>query len=564
MPGLPATGTLSYDGIAFTGAHHITAQVEPQVDDSGRTVIAHRITIRVNTILAEDNSLDGTLERLRFRLQQSGRRLIFRNKGFGDDLNPAVDIAHGPDPRILSWEPVGDDRAAQVIWEVTTTVAPCKPARSAGIVAINWGATWSINRHGDTTRTLIGHILIAAGQVGQDSADRYRQFFAPRALRGFTREQTWNLSLDKRRIDFTIVDEQIPSPNPYPPNITAIEGSHSVSWRRGRDAHQSMHTITATITPEAGLTGSHAWGIFVTIALHRLRRAQQAGLSPFLLGLDIDEDLFGRPQRFRLNYKLLGHSQDILSRLVRDVGLWTPFGLSWDVWIDSVSDSVFDQRGHAQLRDVPGDDRETTLCNTATPITPNNLQQLRGISPGDVPFRNATPDPDKSWLYSDTAIIPLRKRPVTQQSYLQSPDDPKIGSYDSEGNAYSGSVDFGPDLGTAETLQVGGRAVHAARFLGHAQRAGHEIPEPRLETIGTQKPEEINNVFMQREVGNFFGVPVYEARWAIDYMLPGSPGRIRVPRRQDRPPRGGIDGRGFRVHIRTFGSLVAFEYLVRF
>ena len=86
MVGLPATGELSYNGYLFDGATHIEAAVEFVYDDAGRTIIAHRHTITVDAIVADDSDLDGEVLNIRQRLGEAGKKLTFISKGFGDDL----------------------------------------------------------------------------------------------------------------------------------------------------------------------------------------------------------------------------------------------------------------------------------------------------------------------------------------------------------------------------------------------------------------------------------------------------------------------------------------------
>lgn len=533
MPGLPATGTLEYNGVAFTGAHHVTTELEPIYDDSGRLIVAHRITINVDAILAEDRSLDRTLEELRFRLEQPRRPLVFINKGFGDDLivnrGRVQDIRNGPKPNILSWEPVGDDRAAEIKWSVTTEIPPCRVGRFRGVSFINWSASWSMSSEG-TTRRLGGFIEIASPRlIGGDTADAYRDFFSPPLLAGFDRTQEWTTSLDKSRVNFDITDVEIPSPNPYAEDMTSMSGGHRAIWIRGK----TTHGIDLIIAPRARLSGSEAWNVFLTIAAQRLSWAVRKGKAPIVMALEVDEDFFGRPQRFRLAYRFV----TTITNFVSESGLWRPLGTSWDRWTDSLRDNALSNRGDAGLRDIASDDAggARTLCLTPATINPNNNQNPRGrLSTGRAKvLKNETPPPDKSWLDYKSAVVPMRDRPVIRQSKLQGPDDTTPGSYDSD---VQGSVpSTGPQYGdsssgsTADTIQVSGVSRYAVRLIGTATRVGHKIPRPRLQNYGSQEPIETASVFLEREDGNWFGVTIYKARWAIDYIVSESPGAVAIP-----------------------------------
>ena len=312
--GLPATGELSYNGYEFDGASKIVASVEFLLDEAKRVVIAHFHTIKVSAVIANDTDLDGDMEDIRKRLGEAGKTLKFVNKGFGDDLTVksgnifggggrrVSDVTNGPFPKILSWAPLGDDRAAQIEWQVTVTVPICRAGvpHFQGVMALNYGVDYQIDRHGDTTRTLSGYIQIAqqSGLDAGDTADRYRHFFAPAGIHGFARQQTWSVSLDKARIDFVITDTQIPTPNAYPEGITEITASHRQSWRRGKSGTQFFNTITASITPEAGLPGDRAWQVFHKLVKERMAHSKSKGKPPFLISLDVEEGIYSRTHNF--------------------------------------------------------------------------------------------------------------------------------------------------------------------------------------------------------------------------------------------------------------------------
>jgi hypothetical protein len=472
------------------------------------------------------------LEDLRFKLQTPGKTLIFKNKGFGDDLTiRSGDIDNGPKPEILTWEPIGDAMACAVTWRVTTMIPACRYGRVRGVSSINWGASWAINEHGDTTRTLTGFIEIALPQIGLDTADAYRQFFAPKPIRSFRREQDWNLSADKKRVDFRITDTQIPSPNAYPVKITAIDTTHRLSWRRGPEGAKAINVMSASITPEAGLSGSEAWTVFLQLIGARLLWARSRGREPFLLGLEAEEDLFGRPQSFRVSYQFLSTvERGFLPNMLKDAGLWRSIGTNWDRWALSLSGSAFNERGSLDLADLPQDDAEVSLCTGQRVIAPNNQTRIAFVSPGELrnPIKNEKPKPEKSWLKYESGVIPYRRRKAVLQSYLQEPDNPDLGSYDANTLAPSSPADYGSTSSSqlSDIIQEGGASSYGVRFFGAAERAGHPIPRPRLVSIGRANPTEKNSVFLQRHIGNLFGQPVFRARWAIDYLLPSNPGVI--------------------------------------
>ena len=159
MPGLPATGELSYNGYEFDGATHIKVDLEFVYDEAGRTIIAHKHLITVTAVVEDGDGLDSTLENIRRRLGESGKNLKFVNKGFGKDLKVTPsgvtrDVTSGPNPKELSWVSLGDDKSAQIVWSVEVDVVVCGSGgarRSRGVMALNYSTTFLINEHGDTT-----------------------------------------------------------------------------------------------------------------------------------------------------------------------------------------------------------------------------------------------------------------------------------------------------------------------------------------------------------------------------------------------------------------------------
>lgn len=539
MPGLPATGELSYNGYEFDGATHIETAVEFLYDDAGRTIIAHRHTITVDAIVADDSDLDGEVLNIRKRLGEAGKKLTFISKGFGDDLRAignVSDVAAGPHPQELFWKPLGDDKTAEIRWQVVVTVPLCVVGSPAfvGVMALNYSIAYKIDAMTDTTRTIAGYIQIAqkagTGVSASDTADRFRRNFAPNPIAGFKRESTWTGNLKKSRVDFAIVDTQIPSQNPYPPNVMAIDGRHRLSWRRGREGARMRNTISMTITPEAGLTGSQAWAVFLTIAAQRIAKAK-ANAQPVLIeSLEVEENLFGRPQSFSVSYTMLSCIQDF----VGDAGLWEPLGTNWNSWRVSLRTTMFDNdhRGNADLQDLAVNDVVVNLCKSPgiAFVSPNSRRKFaedNRIRSGGL--RNEVPPADKSFLSWDSRIMSFRNRPAVRQSIIQAPTKDED-SWELNSGTMKTRFGFGSSGGvTPDVIQEGGAGRHGVRIVGRATRVGHQIARPAIVTIGDKPAVERWFRGMQWVVGNFFGVPVYGAQWAADYLIASSPGTIKPP-----------------------------------
>ncbi len=414
-------------------------------------------------------------------------------------------------------------------WQVTVTVPICRAGSPhfQGVMALNYGVDYLINRHGDTTRTLSGYIQIAqqSGLNAGDTADKYRLHFQPAGLAGFVRQQTWSVSLDKARIDFVITDTQVPTFNAYPAGITEITASHRQSWRRGKSGTKFFNTITASITPEAGLPGERAWQVFGDIVTARMAISRKKDKSPFLISLDVTESIFSRTHNFSATYRILSSISDFIG----DSGMWKPLGRQggWETWVRSLSESMFHNRGHARLRDIASNDIVISLCSSAPTISPNNEQEFRFKTVSSPGIKNERPPKEKSFYDYDSRIVPYRSDPVVRQSIIQSPGDVDPNwLIDPPQDPPPDDFRF-DDKGTIDdVIQQGGPGRYGVSLWGRAKRAGYPIARPSILKIGDTTVHEQSARFMRRITGNFFGIPVYEAMWMVDYVVPTSPSRV--------------------------------------
>jgi len=125
--------------------------------------------------------------------------------------------------------------------------------------------------------------------------------------------------------------------------------------------------------------------------------------------------------------------------------------------------------------------------------------------------------------------MPYRDRPAVRQAILQTPPKDE-GFWALNSGTFANIFSFGSSGGvTPDVIQEGGAGRHGVRIAGRATRMGHQIGRPALETIGGKPAKERWFRGMQWVVGNFFGVPVYGAQWAADYLIDSSPGTIRPP-----------------------------------
>lgn len=532
-------GVVIYNGYQFDGASHVTIRCEPVYDDAQRTVVYHRYTINVKAIVADGGGTGLELKDIRYRLTKAGAELVVYNQGFynlyANCSSPdgfVNDVAFGPKPKIISWTPIGSAYACEVEWECETCIAYClTPKYYQGILAFNYKITYALDYRGLTVRTIAGYYEIAMTRTAYtipNTADFYRTYVNPAIPTRFQRtSQTWNVSLDKRRMDFNIVDTEIASNNPYPLGVVKIDAKHRVNWRwRGEKA--SYTKLTNTITVEIEMAPDqpmlNAYAAFAWIVKRRVDIAR-AGYNQgvFLCEVNAEENLFDRRCSFSVSYYILCY----LKQLLTDTGLWTPLGMNtWGAWAYSIS-NVTDQRGYANMQHLASNDAIVDPCGTSYTIPWNaaTTEKPQKAEDSRLLLKNETPDPERSWLGYDARIYIRRDRRLVRQAILQAPD-PEDPDYN---QIATDALNYPATGGTPDIAQRSGKSTYTAILAGWARRAGFQIPRPALTKIGTANANEVSDPpaeFMQRISDNALGVPVFTAHWCIKYALDGPPGTV--------------------------------------
>lgn len=532
---LALVGQLAYNGYEFDGSARVTARVEFVYDDAGRTVLYHRHTITVHFFVHDVADTDGDFLSIRAKLSKPGKKLTFTGHGFGNDLivnredgGGLRDVKWGPTPRIINWTPVGSSKTCEAIWEVAACVPVCDTNgvhRTTGVMSVNYGVTFSIDK-GFTTRTIDGHLEIAqtrlpVGLNPPDCADLYRDQINPAQIPGFERSSTWRINLDKSRVEFSIVDRQIPSKNPYPLLVTSIRGEHDVSWvRSNRGSLTLRNRLTMDCELPLGAPSARGWNIFGGLVAQRVQATHNAGKRTFLDEVTAREDIFGTSHSFSASWRVLMTLGELFD--FSQTGLWKPVPGSWSQWQASLS-HVFDNRGYAGLTQLPGNDLIIDLCSSGGATIPWNGSDPPAVVPVVEPSPNFTNNvtADRSYLdYQMTAEV-TSQRPVVYQSPMQTPDIPpsQVDMYGEQGAQFGG-----PNQGqVADTLQQSGAGSFGLVIRGHAERAGYEIPCPAVQSVGAQTPVETYKKFACQSIGSFFGATVYRAAWVIGYAIPGNP-----------------------------------------
>lgn len=464
MPALlPTIGEIYYNGVTINVFSIFDLSGTSMYDRAQRTVSHVRWNVRISGYIQAANSvaLDTLSTTYRQKLQRSGGELRFSGKGFGllsvnSPANTrAKDVAFGPKPRVLSWKPLGGGNAAKIEWQVEVAYVECEDAIfEKGLMEANYRINYDIDRSGLTRRTISGYGLIPmtrrniVDRTLPDNADAYREQLNPTLLPGFRRVSR-NVSIDesKRQIDFTVVDEELPTFNIPPPGVIEVSATHDVSNistpNPNEDAKANLSTwagrLSATFEFEKGVDRHLAYKLF--FELYRQRTAEARALrnkTPILAAFSMAENnIYGKEAAtLTCTYRFACSVQELLVRS----GLWEPVsGFNGEDrdgerrWRQSLEPGAWSARGLANLAADSSSDVIIDLCDRRKPPPPESqeipsfrtrdLPTLRSRPRGRVgaggfdslpslrggggtsqnPLLNPLPSEDSSWLHYDAA-----------------------------------------------------------------------------------------------------------------------------------------------------------------
>lgn len=532
------TTRLQYNGYAFNDLTNIFINADMVYDDSERTVKYHRYKLRaVTTIYSEagDTYCGEHFRRLRQRLSKAGQSLSLNHAAFGPPLLINVsevvrDVEFGPKPRVLSWNPVGDTNAVEVVWECEFCLPTCDGdgnVRYSGIAGFNYGITYSIDTFGYTTRVVAGYLEIAMTRINgteiPDTADAYREnIFVPHLV-NFEREHNYSLSADKRKLEFSIIDREIRSPNAYPAGVVKIRASHRVGWTR-RSLATLPNTISATIELDKHQPRSRAWEIFRAIVTDRTQYAT-GSKKIFFEGIEVDEDIYGNSISFSVAYRIyINDERGALLHLFSSTGLFERPPGDWAEWSASrlTAQSI---RGNAELRHNKAEDIIFDLCTTLVAPQENYPYNAFPQPPSSyLRLCNPRPAPNESWLRFDASITSIEEVPTVEQITIGK-DDLKGKDFDpTDPTAFNGITDEEEDIiRFIESAPAGLKF----QWIGYAERVGWDIPKPDRLTFGGVTLTRIGTgLFRKKLIAVHMCQPLYGASWNMTYVVDERPETI--------------------------------------
>jgi hypothetical protein len=613
MPMLdPAAIVASYNGITLniTSYHNSKCTARPVPDEAKRVTKGVEYTYEFQAYVVAASDITGTTDNqmatLRKRLTQPGQPLIISGLGYGplnvnSSLSPVRDMAWGPIPEILDWQPRGWQSAADITWRVTTLIPECDSALYRnGIAALCYDVDWDIDVDGYTSRTIKGYLeipltrsvltnpanpavaaLVTANPV-QDSADAYRtngKVLWPTTPTSFQRQGggNWHLSMDRRRLDFTFVDKEMPAA--LPDNTTTAEVDHTYrnTIRFGEQVWEG--SIGGTLILAKNKPKGEAWARIKLIVNSRLKSLSQIknknaqggpknpGEGNYIpAGWEFGESVFGRTSHFRFTYMIFGKT---LAQVLQLGRMWQPIdGTSFQSWKASLENANGPNkpRGFAGLAYNPKDDLLIDLCTNGNPPPPARVlrtqegtQNPKPGQPPDDELGAKIDNPEESWLRYNIHVgihelpgrvlhKPLRDRPVKDPPAPPPPkpsasQNPQRIFYDGAFHDELGNIivddeapaadpgdepdNDGPD---AIVQNVTG-STYIITIWGNAMRCGYRIPVPELLKFGGLDVFLFDREFDETEFTRVGNVPIYLLHFRLRYWTKKKPpdGALFVP-----------------------------------
>lgn len=559
---LTAVGTCSYNGYTFSEySETMSIDLTPVMDQAGRTVVyvVWAITMR-DRIFGTADAVNTAMNDIQSKLTAQGGALAFAFKGYGDlNVNAGgfkKDVVWGPKVRGLKIRLLGRDMATEILWTVEVAVPQCtSPAAqqfSNQPLEINYRVTYSQDSSGYARRTVSGHIRIVQTRAAvnnmalTDNADSYRHRIVPESPNFFRRiNADFTLDESKCRLDYTIVDEEMP-PNVPPPGIVQASATHSLQTN---STYSGQYTATLSATYEIAKDQNPQTAYFYFLRLYADRfgkaqaNARYAGKQGAVIprGLSFSEsEIYGRTKaQCSATYTVTCDKRSFLAAS----GLWMPIPDSnYALWRQSMRTALFGVRagGFGNLIFQNSDDIVVDLCHTNYPsLAAGAIAPFPGGGGAVAAAVDAyIPDPNSSFLdYQlavrvdmDNHIVEMKHLPLnlvnTQGSLsndvaLSSPTDAKR----LDNPAYT-TLPYG---GSAK-ISTSQRRVYpsiAVTLTGRAVRVGYQIDLPTISSfMGTSAipaNREGENFFEHAIVAVWFGVPVVAARWSQRYIVENMP-----------------------------------------
>lgn len=296
---LPDIGKLSYNGCVFSPLYETKVSGKVVKDNANRTTKFMEYTLSVDgyvTLPDGNEDINLTTTTMATLISSHGGVLIYTGRGFDLVINaggagaaPVLgsvsDVAWGPVPELLEFQPLGAGRSAKVQWKCVVRIPEIKDAK-LGILQLNYETIVSYAEDGYSTLSIRGTLeipLTRQSQINRNvtrTVDEHRSILEKRILNGIdlrrfriTRRE-FNISRDKRTLEWDIVAEERPYMDP-PPLCTLARGNYNVRPTKvGLGLVLWLCTLKATYTVRSGARKREAWLAFLALLRLRMRASR--------------------------------------------------------------------------------------------------------------------------------------------------------------------------------------------------------------------------------------------------------------------------------------------------
>lgn len=285
-------GTLSYNGCVFSPLFTSKISGKAIKDEAKRTTKLMEYKLFVSgyvTAPTNGENITLSIENMRILLSECGGELTYSGRGF-NFLPTDIDLALGPVPEIIEFQPLGGGNSAKVEWEVTFRTFegqkgnhfPRGTGAAAGqpLLQFNYETTLTYNEDYYSSISIKGTMEIplyrvANNRVMNTSVDDVRDELDARIFDGidlrkfYVIHRVFNISRDKRTMTFDVLIDEKPYMD-MPENCVVARGSYNVRpAKSGPGLVMWLCTLRATYTIPPSRPRRLAWENF--LLLLRLR-----------------------------------------------------------------------------------------------------------------------------------------------------------------------------------------------------------------------------------------------------------------------------------------------------
>lgn len=303
---LPDVGNLAYNGCNFSPLFVTSVSGGVVKDNANRTTKFMEYTITADgyaTMPDGDEDINGVTTDLRTLLTAQGGTLVYTGRGIDMTINPAggagtFDVAWGPIPELLEFQPLGGGRSAKVRWQVKVRIPEVRqngPAIILGGIAVlpllqfNYDTGVSYAEDGYSTLSIKGTMEVAMTRTPNQQTRRMvatvddgRSIIEDRLMSGIDLarfrivRRDFPVSRDKRTLEWDWAAEEKPYMD-LPPDATIARGTYTVRPKHAGMALATwLCTLRCTYIIRRDRPRRFAWFAFLALLRERMRQSSRS------------------------------------------------------------------------------------------------------------------------------------------------------------------------------------------------------------------------------------------------------------------------------------------------